>query len=262
MTVIVPSWQTRELLLRCLAGLEACTGRFVVVDNASTDGSADAVRERFPHVTVLQNARNIGFSGAVNRGLEHALTHDPDGPAVLLNADTLCPPDALHTLSAYLAAHHEIGLVGPHLLLPDGTPQPYAFGNDPSLGYLLRRGWNRRVHGRALHDWSDTRDQRVDWVTFACVAASLDMVRQVGLLDERFFMYFEDNDWCLRARRAGWGVARVGQARVTHIGGASLRQNPAAKRAYTDSLRRFHAKHYGALSAFALRLLLPLYGMR
>lgn len=260
MTIVIPSWQTRELLLACLAALEPSppTREVVVVDNASRDGSAAAVAARFPAVRLLRNVTNAGFASAVNQGVEVALAGG-NGPVAILNADTICTPPALAALAQQLAADDTIGLIGPRLLLPDGAPQPYAFGGDPTLGYLLRRGWSRLWRHRALHDWADAQTRRVDWITFACVVAPLETLRQVGSLDTRFFMYFEDNDWCLRARRAGWGIVRCGAAQVIHIGGASLRQNPAAAAAYRDSLRAFYAKHYGAAARLLLRLLLPLY---
>lgn len=261
MTVIIPSWQTRDLLVECLAGLADCRElRRVVVDNASTDGSADAAAG-FDGVQVIRHAANSGFAAAVNAGLAVALASG-DGPAILLNPDTRCSPEALAVLAAHLAQHPRTGLVAPRLLLPDGRPQPFAFGGDPTLRYLLRRGWRRWRGGGYLHDWADDSTFAADWVSFACVAARLEMVRQVGLLDTGFFMYFEDNDWCLRARRAGWAVERTGAASIIHIGGASLGRNPAAAAAYRRSLLLFHAKHYGPASRLAVRLILPLYAAR
>ncbi|MDD5708722.1 MAG: glycosyltransferase family 2 protein [Kiritimatiellae bacterium] len=265
MTVIIPTWQTRALLLKCLEGLltgDATPVRrpaIVVVDNASTDGSADAVTAHFPSVTVLRNSRNAGYAAAVNRGLQHVLSGGGDGPLALLNPDTLCAPATLDLLAGYLDSHPRAGLVAPRLRQSDGQPQPFAFGGDPTPAYLLRRGWQRRVHGRYLHDWGDLAQETVDWVSFACVAVRAMAARQTGPLDERFFMYFEDNDWCLRARRAGWTVARDTRAEVVHLGGASLKQSDTARKAYRRSLLYFQSKHYGAAAALLMRILLPLY---
>lgn len=118
---------------------------------------------------------------------------------------------------------------------------------------MLRR-WRR-----PLHDWATDLTQTVDWVTGACLLTRREVVDSVGGLDEGFFMYFEDNDWCLRMRRAGWQVVFYPAVQVVHLGGQSLAQNPAARAAYHRSLEYFYAKHYGTAACLALQPLLALY---
>jgi GT2 family glycosyltransferase len=144
-------------------------------------------------------------------------------------------------------------------LRPTGAAQPYAVGCDPTLGYLLRRGISRLLFGRPLHDWATDDVQPVDWVSGACLLARRAAIEQAGPLDENIFMYFEDNDWCLRIRRAGWRVYYDPQVAITHIGGQSLARNPAATRAYSESLRYFYRKHYGLRARILLSLCLPFY---
>jgi hypothetical protein len=138
------------------------------------------------------------------------------------------------------------------LLRPDGTPQPYAFGGDPSIGYLLARGLNRLLFRRYLHNWAIDTPQAVDWVSGACLIVRRQVIEQVGGLDEQIFMYFEDNDWCLRMRQAGWTIYYNPHFSITHLGGQSLNRNPQARQAYYQSLKYFYAKHY---SWFARALL-------
>jgi len=273
LSVVIVSWNTRGLLRECLTALaegarlkmdsldpssvvrRLSSVEVIVVDNASTDGSAAMVRAELPAVRLIANTENVGFARANNQGIRASTGRY----VVLLNSDTVVPASALGSLVMFMDAHPDIGAVGPRLLRPDGAPQPYAFGGDPTLGYLLRRGVNRLLYRRPLHDWATDAIQPVDWVSGACLLARRAAIDQAGLLDERIFMYFEDNDWCLRIRRAGWQVVYNPQVAITHIGGQSVTRNPAARQAYRASLRYFYAKHYGLAANLALRLLLPLY---
>src|SRR5262245_55045471 len=195
--VLVVSWNTRELLRDCLRSLEPGDHPewdVLVVDNASTDGSAALVRSEFPAVRLVENADNVGYARANNQGLRTSAAPY----ALLLNSDTRARPEAVRALVAYLEAHPEVGAVSPRLLDADGSPQAFAFGADPTPGYLVRRGLARLVAHRPLHDWGTARTQSVDWVSGACLLVRRAAIEQAGLLDEGFFMYFEDNDWCLR----------------------------------------------------------------
>ena len=126
----------------------------IVIDNASADGSVEMVQREFPDVHLIVNEGNLGFARANNRGIAASRGRY----VLLLNSDTVASPAALEMLVAFMDAHPEAGVVGPRLLRPDGTAQPYAFGGDPTLGYLLRRGFNRLLRGRYLHDWDTERD--------------------------------------------------------------------------------------------------------
>ena len=209
----------------------------------------------FAHVRLIRNRENAGFARANNQGIQAT-----QGEYVLLlNSDTVAPPDSLAGLVRFMDAHPQAGAAGPRLLHPDGRPQPYAFGGDPRPGYLLVRAANRLLFHRYLHDWATSAVQEVDWVSGACMIVRRAAIEQVGLLDEKMFMYFEDNEWCLRLRRADWQVYYNPQVAIIHLGGQSARRNPAAQRAYRDSLRYFYRKHYGRAARWALELLLPLY---
>ena len=251
LSVIVVTWNVRELLAACLAALPAATDELltevIVVDNGSTDGTADFVRSEFPGVRLLVNEENVGFARANNRGLTVA----KGTYTVLLNPDTEPQPRSLTEMVRFMDAHPRAGAGSPRLVRPGGSAQPYAFGDDPSPGYLIRRAF---AHARSgyLHDWGIVEPQQVGWVSGASLVARREAVQRVGGLDEKMFMYFEDNDWCRRMRLAGWQVWYNPRAEVVHIGGASLNQNPQARAAYYRSLAYFYGKHYGRAAGAAM----------
>lgn len=255
LSVIIVNWNTAPLLRDCLASLVSSSFEnleIIMVDNASSDNSADLVRREFPAVRLIENDRNVGFSRASNQGIVASHGHY----LLLLNSDTIVPPNALDRLVEFMEHHPDAGACGPRLVRPDGKHQEFAFGGDPTLSYLLRRGMYRLLLHRALHDWGTDRIQEVNWVSGACLLTRRQVIDQIGLLDENIFMYFEDNDWCLRMRWGGWRVYYNPTVSIIHIGGRSLAKNPAARRAYYRSLDYFYAKHYGKLARLFLRITL------
>ncbi len=259
LSIVIVNWNTSDLLNRCLASLlrcpQRCSFEVIVVDNASSDGSSEMVMREFPMVRLIQNTTNLGFARANNQGIQASQGRY----VLLLNSDTVVPEGTLASLASFMDQHPDAGACGPRLLRPDGTPQPYAFGGDPTLGYLLARGLKQLLLHRYLHDWATDTVQKVDWVSGACLLVRRQAIEQVGLLDENIFMYFEDNDWCLRMRKAGWKVYYNPRVEVIHIGGQSLAKNPSAQRSYYRSLEYFYAKHYGLLAGWLLRVALMPY---
>ncbi len=233
----------------------ALIAEVIVVDNASIDGSADMVATEFPQVRLIRNADNVGFARGNNIGIAASTGRY----VLLLNSDTVVPPGTLAGLIEFMDAHPQAGACSPRLLQPDGAPQAYAYGQDPSPGYLLRRTFNRLVLHRPLHDWGVAKIIEVEWVSGACLLARRAAIEQVGGLDEAMFMYFEDNDWCRRVRQAGWQIYYVPTLAIIHIGGAGLKQNPTARTAYHHSLEHFYQKHYGWPQRAILKILLPIY---
>lgn len=256
-SVIIANWNTRDLLLDCLASIQANAGEFeiVVVDNGSTDGSPDAVRKACPDARLFLQTENQGYARANMIGL-----HESAGKHVLfLNSDTIIPPDTLTRLSGFFDKEPRVAACGPRLLRPDGRTQPYAFGSDPGLRYLIARACVRLGLRRPLHNWETAEVQPVDWVSGACLFVRRTALEQVGGFDERIFMYFEDNDLCLRLRRAGWQIVYNPQISVTHIGGASAVDRSCRREQYYRGLRYFYSKHYSFPERLALRMLLPFY---
>ncbi|MFQ6057602.1 MAG: glycosyltransferase family 2 protein [Anaerolineae bacterium] len=224
LSIVVVSYNTRELLAACLESVfrslagSDLQARVFVVDNASSDGSAAMVRERFPQVQLIANRENLGFAAANNQ----ALCRSQGRYALLLNPDTEVQGDALGDLVRFMDENPRVGVAGAKLLYPDGRVQHSAFGF-PTLAQafldffpLNHRLVNSRLNGRYPLRWYDGAPFPVDHPLGACLMARREAIAQVGLLDERFFIYCEEIDWCMRFKRAGWGVYCVPQAEVVH----------------------------------------------
>jgi GT2 family glycosyltransferase len=250
LSVLIASYNTRSLLLDCLATLERNRGEVrvetIVVDNASADGSADAVVARFPHVVLVRNAVNEGFAKANNR----ALRLSRGRYVLLLNPDTLVPPDLLGPMTRLLDEHPEVGVAGCRVDRPDGGldqackrsfPTPWnALGRFLGLDRLLPR-----LFGAYRRAADDPRGRyEVDAVVGAFMLVRKETVEDVGGLDESFFMFGEDLDWCFRAKARGWRVWYVGDRGVVHHKGASTRQEPQRMNwHFHRAMVLFHRKH-------------------
>ncbi|NLE99960.1 MAG: glycosyltransferase family 2 protein, partial [Anaerolineales bacterium] len=257
-TVVIVSWNVRSLLSRCLRSL-ADAGRsldVIVVDNGSSDGSAAMVQAEFPAARLIANADNRGFAAANNQGIALA-----EGRYVLLlNPDTEVVGDALATMVDYAEAHSDVAVVGPRLLGPDGSPQHSRYRFPTLATALFESTWlqpvaPRRIleHYHAL-DLTDDRPVDVDWVRGAALLARRQAVEQIGLLDERFFMYSEELDWCRRFRDAGWRVVYFPAAQVVHYEGKSSEQVAPARHIYFQTSKvRYFRKHHGRAAAGFLR---------
>ncbi len=259
LTIVIVSWNTVSFIADCLRSIPAAAGglnyRIIVVDNASADGSPVRIAREFPEVRLIRNPENVGYARGNNQGIREPESH-ASRHILLLNSDTLLNPGSLSPLVHFLDEHPDAGAVGPRLIQIDGTPQPYAFGRDPTLSYLLARLLCRTLFRRPMHNWATDTVQKIDWVSGACLMVRRQSIDEVGLLDEHFFIYFEDNDWCLRMRQKGWQIYHNPQVSVHHHGGKSLLQNPAAREAYHQSLIYFNKKHYGKLADVLLRICL------
>jgi len=224
----------------------------VVVDNASTDGSdidLEVLADFNPHRVVFMRARrNIGFAAGNNLGLWSL----PAEMICLLNPDALVRPDTLNIMRGHLRARPRVGACGPRLVWPDGTPQAFSHGRDPSPIYLLRRAIAHR-QGRELHQWTGEHPRPVDWVAGTCLMARARALQTTGLLDETIFMYFEDNDFCRRLRDRGWGVDFVPGAAVEHFNRPAAADRARRKR-YYHGLARFYTRHYGPVAGGLMRV--------
>lgn len=257
-SIVVVSWNTRAALARCLASVvrDPLGGQaeIWVVDNGSSDGSAAMVEERFPRIRLIQNDANRGFAAACNQALGRATGR----LAVLLNSDTMVEPGSLERLCGVLDRRPEIGVVGGQLVGPDGRPQR-SHGRVPTVGSFVAEmlgadrvpGLRRLVPSVASQPGRRERGREVGYVCGACLALRRSVLDTVGLLDERFFLYFEETDLCVRVRReAGMGVWFEPEARVRHEGQASAVQlGLEAEVRYAGSASAFVRKHHGPAAA-------------
>lgn len=245
-SVVVVTFESQATIAACLASLPPDL-ETVVVDNGSLDETVAIVRERFPHVAVIEGDVNRGFGAGCNLGVART-----SGERVLLlNPDAAVTPGAIAALQAALAADRRLGAVGPLIRNPDGTPE-LSWGADPDLVSEWRRA--REQHGRSPRPAPPQALSRVDWVSGACMLIRREAWAAVGGFDEDFFLYFEDCDLCLRLRRAGWGVAIAPDAEVNHVRGASAgRVEGQVKQWYRESQDRYYAKHRSPLETWLLR---------
>jgi GT2 family glycosyltransferase len=246
--VIIVSYNTRRDLDACLASLAALIptplGRVVVVDNASTDGTVDAVRRDWPHVDLVALDTNIGFGAANNIGFARCTST----LVLLLNSDTFVPPGAIETLAERLAATGAAA-AGPRLVDRDGRPE-VSFG--PMLSPLAEaRQWMWQRLARSSGGLAArltrrhlSRERFVDWVTAACCLVVRQAAVDAGLFDERYFMYEEDVDFCAALRAHGSRILFTPAAEVVHARGQSAGSQPASTRRHYDrSHQLFYEKH-------------------
>jgi GT2 family glycosyltransferase len=251
LSIVVLNYNTREHLRTCLQSVLAQAGdaEVFVVDNASTDGSADMVAAEFSSVTLVRAPRNGGYAYGNNLALRRAR-----GEAILLlNPDTTLSAGSLRGLLDALERHPETGVVGPKLLRPDGSmhlacrrsfPTPaVALYRLAGLSRLFPR--SRRFGQYNLTYANPDQPMEVDAVCGACLLVRRAVVERIGLLDERFFLYGEDLDWCLRARQAGWKVRYEPGVLVTHQHGAASRKRALRTTFhFFRAMDLFYRKHY------------------
>lgn len=283
LAVVIVNWNTRDLLRRCLSSVQASLAgapfswRLVVVDSASSDDSAAMVRAEFPDVTLLELPENRGFGAAANHGLqalslrgaggqeagEHAEQTSPRY-LLLLNADTEVVDGAIRVLVDYMADHPDVGVVGPQLRYPDGTVQS-SRRRFPTPGTLFWEStvleqcwpgnpWARRYH---LADRTDDVEQEVDWLVGAGLLLRAEAIAQAGPLDEGYFLYFEELDWCRRIRQAGWRVVYQPAAQIVHHEGRSTEQVPLQRHLHFGRSKvRYAQRSFGRGWARAVRCFL------
>ena len=255
LSVVIVAWNAKRYVHECLESLQRQTIQarleVIVVDNNSTDGTPEMVRKDFPDVLLIRNDRNLGFAGANNEGIRRS-TGDY---IFLINSDVNVPPTCLRAMCEYIQQHPEIGLLGPRMLAPDGTTARSCM-RFPTLWNSLCRALGldivfprSTIFGSFLmRDFHHDRIAPVDvlngWFWMVRRAA----LGQVGLLDERFFMYGEDIDWCRRFCEAGWKVVFYPGAEALHYGGASSAIAPVRFSVEMERANlQYWSKHNGRL---------------
>lgn len=289
LSIIIVNWNVRELLRACLRSVvggqlpvlscqlselerlkadnRKLTTEIIVIDNASTDGSAAMVAAEFPAVRLIANAENRGFTGGNNQGIALA-----QGRYIFfLNPDTVVAEDALAKMVGYLEAHPPVGVLGPQLRYGDGRLQSSRrrfptfsaalFESTPLAWRWPDNPWARwyRMEDGQTFEVSETskvsQGEEVDWLVGAALLTRRTVIEQVGGFDEDYFMYSEELDWCRRVKAAGWQIVYLPDAQIVHYEGKSSEQVVAARhiRFQTSKIRYFR-KFHGALAAEVLRI--------
>lgn len=255
-SVVIVSWNARQYLKQCLESLSARACRFpmevLVVDNDSSDGSADMVEKDYPNCRLLRNETNLGFAKANNIGIKASTGRY----VCLVNSDVRVLPDCITKLVDYCEAHAEVGMAGPRILGGDGKLQRSCRGF-PTLWNMFCRSLAldslfpscRLFGGYLMPYWEHDTLEAVDILSGCFWIVRREALPKVGLLDEKFFMYGEDMDWCKRFRAGDWRIAFVPEAEAIHYGGASSANAPI--RFFIEKQRadlQYWAKHHGCMA--------------
>ena len=273
LSILIVNWNVRDLLGACLDSIAAGSVtrvtadgaeyggpgprvEVIVVDSASTDGSAAWIAEQYGWVRLLAETENIGFTRGNNRALEMAQGRH----VLLLNPDTVVHGDALPRMIAALDDDPAIGMVGPRVLNADGTTQSTRRRFPTALTAIFESTWLQGYAPRRVLDHFYVTDQpddgtfEVDWVQGCALMARREVYDQIGGLDTGYVMFSEELDWCRRAKQAGWRVLYLGEATITHYGGQSTDQVVTRKHIYFQQSKiRYFRKFHGRGFALALR---------
>jgi len=255
-SIIIVSWNIRHELLDCLRSIEenrpSQDFEVIVVDNASTDGTVDAIKRDCPEIRLVINTENRGFAAANNQGIEKTR-----GEYILfLNPDTIVHPCSLDGLIKFMDDNNDVGACGPKLLNSDGTIQPSVRRFPTFRGTLYRHSAFRYLHlfkGQynkwLMKDFKYDRQLDVDQLMGAALMVRRSIIDQLGGMDETFFMYYEEVDLCYRIKQAGWRIVYVPNVEITHLGGRSAGQIPAGKHIMAmTSLLKFFKKYRGTFA--------------
>jgi GT2 family glycosyltransferase len=253
LSVIILNWNAREWLERSIGSalsqdVGARSFEVILVDNASSDGSAQFAQELFPQITILAMDENLGFAAGNNVGIDASR----GDVVLLLNPDTITHPGAFSALLDFMEAHPECGIAGPKLLNKDDTLQyscrhfatlEAGFFRNTPLGRLFPK--NRATRDYLMKDVSHDEAMLVDWVSGAAMVIRREVIEAIGALDEEYFMYVEDVDLCYRAKQADWQTWYAPDGVITHAIAQSSNKNPRPMIiAFHKSMFRFFRKHY------------------
>ena len=265
-SIIIVNWNTKEYLRNCLdsiyRAISEINAEIIVVDNASEDGSVDMVESEFPYVILIKNFENLGFAMANNIGMASSV----GDYCCLINSDVIVERNCIKHLIKYLNANRNVGMVGPMIRNPDGSVQTSCYGY-PTLWKMfcsamgLHRIFPRSklFSGRRIY-WTHDAIRKVEVLSGCFWCVRREALESVGMLDEKFFMYSEDIDWCRRYRDAGWDVVFYPHAEAIHFGGVSSSNSPI--RFYIEMQKadiQYWEKHHGNFMKYFYRSILYLF---
>lgn len=264
LSILIINWNTRDMLRDCLTSVfkgapKGYQFEVIVVDNASEDGSQEMVRSEYPQVTMIMNDENRGFAAANNQAMAIA----SGANILLLNSDTLVHGDVLSRSLDYMKAHWNVGAMGCRVLNADGSLQ-HSTSQFPSFANLAFQtfGLDRvsivpAFRKYRMLDWDRQSERYVETISGCYLLVRKHCIEAVGMLDEDFFFFGEETDWCRRIREAGWRVAFAPVGDITHFGGGSSGSlNHRRDLMLSEATVRLHRKHSGFIHALSVYLLL------
>jgi len=253
LNIIIVNYNTKDLLKQCIESIYKNTLKtkfeIIVIDNNSCDGSVEMIEGEYSHIKTISNRENFGFAKACNMGL----IVGQGRYSLLLNSDTVILPSALDIMKRFMDENPEVGIIGSKIYYPDYTvqgtarrfPTPFnaLFGRKSVLTRLFP---NNRFSEKYLIclNMNCTGPFEVDWVAGSCLMIKREVIKEIGLLDEGFRMYWEDADWCYRAKKKGWKIYYVPEAQIIHYEGKSSKdQNAKLIIQFHKSVYRYYRKH-------------------
>ncbi len=258
-SIIILNYKSKGLTKQCLKGIDLLKSGLnietIVVDNASRDGTPEMVREEFPNVKVVESPINSGFAAGNNLGIRKSTGKY----IMILNPDVAIMNNSIDVLYQFMEQHPEVGLAGPRLINPDGTtqascrtfptPQIVIYRRTP-LGKLPTP--KKMLKRHLMVNWDHSKNSPVDWMIGACFFVRREAMEKVGLMDERFFLYLEDVDWCRRFWQAGYQVYYIADAEMVHYHQRLSAENPGLKGIFSYATRihiisaiKYFAKYFG-----------------
>lgn len=271
LSVVIVNYRTPQLTIDCLISLlpelEGVNAKVVIVDNASNDGSCEKIQQWVDQeaavelVDLLSSPNNTGFSGGNNFGIKHVEAEY----YLLLNSDTLVRNNAIATLLAAADKDKSAGLISPRLEWPDATPQESCFRFHTAISELISSASTGMIT-KLLQPFVVAQPARnetdyYDWESFACILIKAEVFQDIGLLDDGYFMYYEDVDFCFRAKRNGWKILNIPSAKVVHLRGGSSPVKSQSKlrkrlpRYYYESRARYFYRQYGFFGLLTANIL-------
>ncbi|MBN1779473.1 MAG: glycosyltransferase family 2 protein [Candidatus Buchananbacteria bacterium] len=252
LSIIIVNWNVEKLLERCLESIYKYQGNLelevIVVDNASKDRSLEMIKNNFPQVKLIVNQANRGFAAANNQGIEIASGRY----LLLLNPDTEIKENSLHQSLEFFRTQEKVGVMGCKILNPDGSLQPSVrrFPTITAVILILSKIAKLLPNLPALKkylakDFDYRESQAVDQVMGAFFLIKRELIEQIGVLDERFFIWFEEVDFCYRAKKAGWQIWYYPDAEIIHYGGSSFKQALVVRKQWLffQSALKYFVKH-------------------
>lgn len=253
LSILIVNYNTCQLTTDCLRSVYASETVYeyevIVIDNHSSDGSLESIREEFPHVTLIANTENTGFAKANNQGMAAAKGRY----VLLLNSDTVVQKDTLQTMIAFMDEHPKVGASGCKVVLPDGSLDKACKRGfpTPSASFYYAFGFSKlfpdkpKFNQYQLGHLDPDQEYPVDCLVGAFMLVRRETIEQIGGLDETFFMYGEDIDWCYRIKQAGWDIHYYPKTRIVHYKGGSARRRPVRIiYEFHRAMIVFHRKHY------------------